>query len=134
PHALGPRVHQTESDPQRPAFVARAVCAVDDLEALPALPAGQDLRGLVGGVVDQDHLVVGVLKSAAGLQQPLDHPLFVVAGDLDRYEGLVAELEAVAVPVPVPVPVTIPIAVAVAVAVSVAVPIPVAVANSAPAT
>ena len=87
---LGARIHVVHGEPQRAALVAIAVGAVEDLETGAALPALEDLARLVGRVVDQDDFVVLVVEGGAALQQPLDHPLLVVGGDLDRDEGLMA--------------------------------------------
>ena len=72
-----------------------------DLEARPVPPALQDFQRLVGGVVDDDDLVFGVFEMREGGQQALDDALFVVRGDVDRYERVIAEVDVVAVAIAV---------------------------------
>ena len=86
-----------ERDRQRSALEAVAVRAMDHLELRPASPGLEDRGCLVGGVVDDDDLVVRVLESRASIEQPGDDALFIEGGDVDGDEGLVPDVE-VAVP------------------------------------
>src|SRR5207302_1334128 len=81
------------------------------------LPGFENGGRFVSRVIDDDDLVVAVLERCAGVQQAADYALFVVAGDVDRDERLIAEVEVAAVAVAVSISVSVPIGVAVAVSV-----------------
>src|SRR5207237_6203993 len=70
-----------------------------DLEAGAAGPSLQDLNRFVVRIVDDDHLVLGVLELCERVQQALDDALLVVGGDVHRYERVVAELDVIDVAV-----------------------------------
>ena len=96
---LSPPVHDLQRLAQGPALVSLPIRAVHDLEPRPAGPLLQDLHRLVGRVVHDDHLVLGVVELIQRLQQALDHPLLVVRSDLDRDERVIPELDVIAVPI-----------------------------------
>ncbi len=130
---LGARIHRLQGLGQRAALETLAAVAVQDLEAGLCGPALQDPDRFVGRVVDDDHLVLGVLEVRERGQQSLDDALLVVGGDVDRHERVIAEVYVVAVAVPVGVTVAVavtasadaaePRRVLAAAAVSVAVPL-----------
>src|SRR2546425_4893381 len=78
---------------QRATLVSIPGIPVNDLEAIDVVPGLEDLHGPVRRVIDEDDLVVGIVQSGAGVEQPANHPFLVVRRDMDGDKRVVPKLQ-----------------------------------------
>src|SRR5712691_9491678 len=78
---------------QRATLVSIPGIPVNDLEAIDVVPGLEDLHRPVRRVIDEDDLVVGIVQSGAGFEQPANHPFLVVSRDMDGDKRVVPKLQ-----------------------------------------